>query len=260
MKVTYFLLGLLVCLVPFAQAKDPVLQASYRNIYAKAVKVAGAPGDIPNRVKALLTIYKDSQGNHAFPLIAAHGAKWGNKYFKITGPIGEAISYRYFYDPAERQKRLKMLDTFAEEFKAANRQVFIDTYTNYYFTKLHGDKTGAKEFIQPKLLKQLMLMHKARKNGTPLYADEKKVVFKTSLLFEQEMSVGPRVDAAVKKFDCPILKTLVLKPIVHFSYFPNLTFFPFDDFSDKAERIKYALKAYDLAEEAGWDEVQRLIQ
>jgi hypothetical protein len=85
-------------------------------------------------------------------------------------------------------------------------------------------------------------------------------VFKTSLLFEQEKSVGPQIEKAVAKFDCPILRTLVLKPIVQFAYFPPFTMFSFNDFSNKAERILYATRAYDLAQEAGWNRVESLIE
>ena len=253
------LIGFILGLAQLAHAQDESLLASYRKIQARAVKIAGAPGDIPTRVKALLAIYQDSEGNHSFPLVAAHGASWGYNYFKLTGPIGETISYRYFYDSQEKKRRLKMLNDFAESFKAVNRQVFIDTYTNYYFTKLHGKDAGASALINPELLKKLQIIHEARRSRIALSDKMKKDVFKTSLVFEQEKSVGPAIELAVKKFDCPILRTLVLKPIVQFAYFPAFTVFSFNDFSDKAERIQHATRAYELAQQAGWDQVESLL-
>jgi hypothetical protein len=75
------------------------------------------------------------------------------------------------------------------------------------------------------------------------------------LLKEQEIAVGPRVTAAVAAFQTRPLLLLALKPWVKFKYFPRGTVFHFHDFSDVNERIHYAKKSYELAEDAGWDAV-----
>jgi hypothetical protein len=64
----------------------------------------------------------------------------------------------------------------------------------------------------------------------------------------------------VSKFDCPILTSLVLKPIVRFAYFPRLTLLRFHDFGDTEERIEKAVRSYELAEGAGWPEVGEAIR
>ena len=45
---------------------------SYRKIRAEGVRLAGGPGDIPQRVALLHSIYVDSGGNHTFPEVALH--------------------------------------------------------------------------------------------------------------------------------------------------------------------------------------------
>ena len=45
----------------------------YALLRDQAVRLAGSPGDIAQRVMAHHQIYRDSGGNHAFPLVALHG-------------------------------------------------------------------------------------------------------------------------------------------------------------------------------------------
>ena len=240
-----------------AFATPSLLTEGYARIHAEATALAGQPGDIPQRVVFLHQIFQDSRGNHVFPEVALHGALWAYGFFAKTGPIGDAISYRYFYDKKERLHRQGMLRDFAEKFKATNRQVFVDTYTNYYFSKKYGEMSGAEEFVPQELLVLLNQMHAATRAGVALDRKQREVLFQKALFWEQERSVGPMVQSAVGQLDCPILKTLVLKPWVHFTYFPKGTYFFFGDFSNKKERIARAMRSYEFAEAAGWKEVTR---
>lgn len=203
------------------------------------------------RVRAHHAIWRDSGGRHAFPLIALHGALWGYDFFETSGKLGELIAYRYFYDSEEKANRLAMLNAFAEGFKAVNREVFIDTYTNYWFTKEHGSAPGAEELVATPLLEALNRVHA----GGALDDGAKREVFEQALRFEQEVTVAPGIARELARFDCPILRALCLKPIVRFAYFPLLRTFYFRDFSDKAERIDRALRSFDIAAHKGWDAV-----
>ena len=93
------------------------------------------PGDMPQRVALLHAIFVDSGGNHAFPEVALHGALWAYGFYERRGVVSRMISYRYVYDREERARRAYMLFEFSQGFKQANRSVFIDTYTNYFFTQ-----------------------------------------------------------------------------------------------------------------------------
>jgi hypothetical protein len=232
------------------------LRLAYEKTKAVARALAGEPGDIVQRVLVHHSIYTDSHGNHAFPLIALHGALWGYKFFETSGRLGELISYRFILDKEEKAMRLGMLDRFAEGFKAVNREVFVDTYTNYHFTKAHGREQGADVFVHPDLLEALNEVHAASTAGRTLDDDRKLHVFGQALRFEQEITVAPGIEQELAKFDCPILRALCMKPIVRFSYFPIWRRFYFSDFSNKEERIEKAVRSFDIAAYRGWDNVE----
>jgi hypothetical protein len=236
------------------------LATAHDELKLEAARLAGGPGDMPQRVAVLHSMFEDSGRNHAFPEVALHGALWAYGFYERRGAISRTIAYRYFYDREERARRAYMLFVFAQGFKEANRSVFIDTYANYYFTKHHGQTPGAEEIVAPELLDELGRVHHAARAGRSLSLPERRKVFETSLLFEQERTVGPKVKDEVSKFDCPILTRIVLKPIVHFNYFPRLVTMWFHDFSNTEERIEKALRSYELAERTGWAHVAACIR
>jgi len=239
-------------------ARDP--GTAFAQVREEAVRLAGGPGDMAQRVALLHAIFVDSGENHAFPEVALHGALWAYGFYERRGAISRAIAYRYFYDREERARRSYMLFEFAQGFKEANRSVFVDTYANYWFTREHGEAPGAEEHVAPELLDALNRVHRARRTGRPLTRPERAAVFETALLFEQESTVGPKVRREVEKFDCPVLRTLVLKPVVRFGYFPRTTAMRFRDFGDTGERIEKATRSYELAERAGWRTVGEAIR
>jgi hypothetical protein len=231
------------------------LQEHYQELRREATILAGEPSDIRQRAVLLHEIYQDSKQNHCFAEIAAHGALWGFSFFETTGTLGKLISYRYFYNRKEMNYRHGLLQTFSDGFKAANRSVFIDTYSNYYFTKKHGEERETEGIFKPELLDALREIHRAAKTGETLKVDNRRRIFQTTLQWEQETTVAPAVKAEVAKFDCPILKRLVLKPVVRFSYFPRYKYFWFKNFSDTDERIGNAHQCFEMAEKAGWTKV-----
>ena len=232
------------------------LRVSYDRTKAIARTLAGAPGDIAKRVMVHHSLYVDSRGNHAFPMVALHGALWGYDFFETSGKLGSLISYRFFLDKEEKARRLAMLNGFAEGFKAVNREVFVDTYTNYHFTKAHGRERGAETFVHAELLEALNEVHAAAEAGQTLDDERKKHVFTQALRFEQEITVAPGIERELAKFDCPILKALCMKPIVRFAYFPAWRRFYFGDFSSKEERIEKAVRSFDIAAYRGWGDVE----
>jgi hypothetical protein len=228
----------------------------YAMLRAEAVRVAGEPGDIARRVMFHHFIYQDSGGNHVFPLVALHGAMWAADFFETTGRLGDALRARYFYNKSERDFRMSLLSSFAEGFKTVNRQVFIDTYTNYFYTKHYGEHPAAGGLLQQSLFEALRTMQQASCSGQALEPEQKRHLFSQALEYEQELTVAPGVQAEVERFDCPILRFLCLRPVVHFSYFPRQTYFWFRNFADKNERIAKAMRSYDVASRAGWTTVE----
>ena len=238
----------------------PDLHDIYEKLQAEGEVLAGNLMDIRHRIAILTHMYIDSGRNHAFSQIAAHGALWGLSYFEAGGSLGRLIAYRYCYSSREKAFRLGILREFAEAFRRVNRQVCIDTYANYHFTKLYGETPGAEDIVPPHLLNALNRVHHASKNNIELTPKEKKEVFEQSFRCEQELTVAPGVSKAVSEFECKIMKWLCLHPFVRFSYFPHLRYLVFRDFSNTDERILKGLRAYDLAERAGWDKVYRTME
>jgi hypothetical protein len=233
------------------------LQAIYADLQAEATRLAGGLEDIPRRAMLLHHLYLDSGGNHAFAQVAAHGALWAAGYFEVGGRLGRLIAYRYFYNSQERAFRLGLLQSFAEGFRKVNRQVCIDTWTNYHFAKVRGEAPGAEELIRPSLLEALNRVHAARRANATLSPREKFGVFRQSFRWEQEVTVAPGVQQAVAGFECKIMKTLCLKPVVRFAYFPVWQYLLFRDFSDREERIEQGMRAFDLARRRGWGRVEK---
>lgn len=231
------------------------LENRYQELRREATVLAGEPADIPQRAAMLHEIYLDSGGNHGFAEIATHGALWGFRFFETTGTLGNLISYRYFYNSKEMKYRHSLLQTFADGFKTANRSVFIDTYSNYYFTKEHGEERAAETILKGELLDALRQIHRASKEEKLLDAATRRKLFQTTLQWEQETTVAPKVKEEIAKFDCPILKRLVLKPFVRFAYFPRFKIFWFRNFSDTTERIRNAHQCFEIAEHVGWTRV-----
>jgi hypothetical protein len=231
------------------------MRAIYEEIRAEATRLAGEPGDIVPRVARLHSIFLDSEMNHTFPQVALHGALWARSFFDVTGTLSRIIQYRYLHNRRERAYRMGMLRTFSEAFKAVNRTVFIDSYTNYHVTKRYGSEAGLEPLIPPPLLAALNQMHAANAAQRPLTPAEKRHLFLQSLQWEQEVSVSPGVQAALEEFECPVLTFLCRRPVVRFAYFPPGRYMLFRDFADRAERIAKAAASYDLAERCGWHRV-----
>ncbi len=232
------------------------LRALYDEIKADSALLAGGLLDIPRRGLILHHIYVDSGRNHSFSLIAAHGALWAQGYFEAGGSLGRLIGRRYFYNRKEKAYRLGLLRRFAEDFRQVNRQVCIDTYANYEFTKRYGREPGADAVIPPPLLDALNRVHAARAAGRRFSADESRRAFEQSFRCEQEVTVAPGVAAAIQAFECRIMRFLCLRPLVRFAYFPPFRYLWFRNFADQAERIDRGLRAYDVAAHAGWDRVE----
>ena len=113
------------------------LHAAYAEFKSQGETLAGDMLDIRRRAMILHNLYLESEGNHAFSLIAAHCALWAYRYFEVGGRLGRMIAYRYFYNKDERAFRLGLLNSFAEGFRRVNRQVCIDTCARFRFSPGH---------------------------------------------------------------------------------------------------------------------------
>ena len=187
----YFCSGPYLGRVPQSMDAGPdSMSLEYERIRAEATKLEET-GDIPQRVVFLHQIFVDSKGNDSFPQVALHGALWAHGYFPSDGTLGKITAARYFYNEAEKKEKFAVLDGFETAFKSANRQVFIDTYTNFYFTRIYGKTTGVERFIRRDLLSALNSVHDAvQRRSLPQSGRTPRSLF-MSLYFGNRKSLSP---------------------------------------------------------------------
>ena len=236
------------------------LEAAYVDCQQTAEQLAGGLLEIPRRAALLQDLFHQSGGNHIFPLIAAHGALWAYGFFEVGGTLGRLIAQRYFYNRREKEYRLSLLERFATDFRTINRQVFIDTHTNFHFSRVHGREPGAEQLMPAELLQALNHVHSVVEQSGRLNDDEKAAVFRQSFQWEQERTVAGGVKQAVNQFDCPFMKALCLKPPVRFKFFPRWKYLWFRDFTSQTERVAKGLRVLELAQKAGWQRVEQSLR
>ncbi|MDG9925770.1 MULTISPECIES: hypothetical protein [unclassified Pseudomonas] len=237
-----------------------VLSRDYRRIHQEATVLAGALTDLGQRASVYHHLYEDSGGRSVFPLIAAHGALWGAGYFALGMKVGALLSAQFLFTPALRRHKLRQLHAFADAFREINRQVCVEAYTAYHFSKLHGRAPGAEHYLQPRLLAALNRCHRAQALHEPLPQPARRELFEAFFLWEQEFIVGPAVERALAALDWPLIRRVALRPRIRFAYFASSRDMRFADFASTAERIEKGLRAYELAEQAGLQQVEAALK
>lgn len=236
------------------------LQQVYDQLRREARQLAGGLTELAQRATVYHHVFRESGGNHVFPLIAAHGALWAGGYFQFGLRLGRLLAWQYLGRRRTRQDHLDRLQQFADSIREINRLVCIDTYVNFHFTRRHGTDPLAAEFVPAELLEALNQVHAANAAGAALNDSDRRAVFAAHFLHEQTHVVGPRIEAAVAALDWPLLQALALKPIVRFAYFPAGQRLWFRNFAHREERIANGLRAFDWAAAAGWDRAEQALR
>lgn len=231
------------------------LRRVHAALRAEATALVGGLGEVARRAAVYHHVYRDSGGNHVFPLIAAHGALWAKGYFEYGRRLGWWVSWQYVGSRTRRHEQLAALDAFADAFRVINRRVCIETYTDYHFARRHGDDPAAAEVVHPLRWEAVRKIVAARNRRRELSTAEKRAAFEAFFLGEQEEVVGPAVREAVAGFDWPAMKRLALRPTIRFAYFGRRRA-AFRDFSRVEERIANGLRVFDWSAELGWSAVE----
>ncbi len=223
----------------------------------EATRLAGGLCDVSQRAATYRSLYRDSGGNHVFPLIASHGALWSKSYFRYGMLLGRCLLWQYAFWPTLRRRRLSQLKAFADAFREINRQVCVDTYVSFHLVDQFPDHPSLTHLFEPDHLATLRRLHEAKARGQVLSDYEKREIFKTHFLREQERIVGPAIDRALSTFEWPLMRYLALKPTIAFKYFPHSVAFRFSNFSRREERIERGLQAFDTAANVGWKRTEQ---
>lgn len=232
------------------------LQQAHAAIRGEATRLAGGLLDLPQRAATYHHLYRDSGGNHIFPLIAAHGALWARGYFRFGMWLGRGVALQHACNRQRRHQQLQALAAFADTFRDINRRVCVDIYTNYHFVGRFGDRPAADQLMPPAVFDALQRLHSARRHGRSLSDAERLAIYQAHFLKEQEHDVGPGIARAVAAFDWPAMKWLALQPIVRFAFFPGWHVLRFRNFADVRERIANGLQAFHWGARVGWEAVE----
>jgi len=235
------------------------LHDAYESLKAEATRLAGGLTDLAQRATAYHHLFRASGGNHAFPLIAAHGALWAGGYFRFGMRLGKWLTLQYAFSPEVRRTKLRQLNDFANAFRDINRRVCVDTFTNFHFTARFGNHPDAEMFVPATLLAALNRLHAAVARGYELSDAEKREIFEAHFLHEQEHVVGPAITKTVMTFEWPVLRFLALRPVIRFAYFPGRRVFWFRNFASRDERVSKGQMAFEVAAEAGWSQVEKTL-
>ncbi len=236
------------------------LHREHDRLRKEAERLAGGLTDLSQRATVYHHVFRESGGNHIFPLIAAHGALWARGWFQFGLRLGQVLSWQFAGRPQVRQAHLDRLQHFADTIRDINRLVCIDTYVNFHLTRRYGTAPQAAEFLAPELLDALNQVHAANDAGVPVSDAGRREIFAAHFLHEQTHIVGPRIEAAVADLNWPVLQLLALKPVVRFAYFPRGRQLWFRDFSHREERVANGLQAFDWAAAVGWDHVEQALR
>ena len=131
------------------------IQTAHAELTREAKILAGDLRDLPQRATTYHHLYRDSGGNHIFPLIAAHGALWAKGYFQFGMKLGRVLSLQYGVRSEKRRQQLEALEQFANAFREINQLVCVDTYRNYHLTKRFGEDSRLLEVMSPELLSRM---------------------------------------------------------------------------------------------------------
>jgi len=115
------------------------------------------------------------------------------------------------------------------------------------------------KFVPTELLAELNQLHAVIRSGRSFSDDERRRLFGAHFLHEQQHVVGPALEAAVAKFDWPLVKSMALKPRVRFAYFPDRAELQFRNFADREERIENGFAAFELGRQVGWKTVEATV-
>jgi hypothetical protein len=232
------------------------LDRSFCALKAEALELAGGLTDLAQRAMVYHHLYRESGGNHVFPLIAAHGALWAGGYFRFGLRLGSFLSWQFGWKPQLRREKLWQLNEFANALRDINRKVCIDTYVNFHFSRRYGRCAEASRYVPPSLLKALNFVHAACARGGSLTDIERRKVFEAHFLHEQATVVSDTLLRATAALNWPLVKFLALRPPIRFAFLPDQRQIRFHNFADKDERVKNGLRVFDYGAFVGWRRVE----
>lgn len=226
------------------------LRADWERLNAEAERASGTTLSKRERAATYFRIYEDSAGNFMFPLVATHGSLWG-----VTHTERLERWLRRTALPLSRHGRVQGWIDALDAVRDINRRVFVEIYTTFYWTRLHGHHVDASTFVDPELLTVYNRVHDAIDSEVQLSRQVRREDYYTVFVHEQDDIVDPGIQAAMEGVDRWLVRAMrVVRP--RFAYFPRRERLRFTDFTDVEQRNREGLRALDFAEEVGAERVR----
>lgn len=135
---------------------------THRRIRAEATRLAGGPHDVARRVLVYRQLYRRSGRNHVFPLIAAHGAIWGEAFIRRGRVMGHLLALGTGW---HRAKRAAAVEALGQDFLKINRQVFIEVYTSYHLVAACSEDPELETYLPRPLITAIAASQAAGARG-----------------------------------------------------------------------------------------------
>jgi len=225
------------------------LQAAWATIHQVAERLSGTSLDAGQRAVQYYSLYEASAGNFMFPLVATHGSLWGVRHtLRVEAALRRVR-------PLSRRGSVDRWIAALDAVRDVNRKVFVEIYTTFYFTRLHGEHPLAERIVHPDVLPLYRQVHRAVRTGAPLTLEQRRDVYFGVFVHEQEHIVDPGVLQAAERAGSPVLLALLKRVQPRFAYFPPGERLRFTDFTDVEQRNREGLRALAFAEQVGPDRV-----
>jgi hypothetical protein len=238
----------------------------------EVMEAAGSERDVPLRLDQFKSIYQETHGLFEFPIVAAHGARWAYLNQRKTDLLVKSLlGFSTVWSGVYAGVKWASYKEFVQSLFATNRQVFVDTVAitrlvkkNYndmnYLCECRDMYSSKSADLFEEYINQLssVFLHIQNRTENKFSKAQKRELFRTALVFEQHSIVSKRVTEAFEKFNghWRAGAKRAKNPSVKFAYFPKGKEMKFQDFSSRAERIKWAMESYDIAVSVGMDVVE----
>lgn len=116
-------------------------------------------------------------------MVAAHGAKFAQRYIGTMGHSLQFINYALLAIVVHPKESLNgIAQKIALQLESVNRQVFIDTYTNYYYSKKIQNEGDVSSYLDKDVYQSLVQMHRSKF----MNEEQKRNLFLLSFYSEQK--------------------------------------------------------------------------
>lgn len=195
------------------------------------------PMNFRGRAQRYLQLYQGLGRRHAFLLLAAHGSIWAGIHVAMIAQIARLMEI--FSPEPSRCSLAFRLSAFIAAVGELHAEVFLRTFIYYTVPQ----RSAMADDVRMRRGGALSVMADQRQ----LYADR--------VVWEQINGVKNCLDVCLDNLNSDLLRRIFSSPAVRFPFSRHTIYFK--DFSCIEERLRNALRAFDIGQAVGWSTVER---